>query len=180
MVNAAEIWLWNKLVGAVLWDESRQLANFEFDRNFLRSGWDISPILMPFSQGKRLYSFPETRRSRDDAFDTFKGLPGLLADMLPDKYGNQLINAWLVQNGRPSDSLNPVELLCFIGKRGVGALEIKPALRTETGRASSLELESLVGIAQKDFLIGSSNLTEYMTHSLEPRRVTAEWKWPII
>ncbi|HAS59088.1 MAG TPA: toxin HipA, partial [Algoriphagus sp.] len=74
---------------------------------------------------------------------------GLLADMLPDKYGNQLINAWLVQNGRPSDSLNPVELLCFIGKRGVGALEIKPALRTETGRASSLELESLVGIAQK-------------------------------
>lgn len=149
MVNAAEIWLWNKLVGAVLWDESRQLANFEFDRNFLRSGWDISPILMPLSQGKRLYSFPETRRSRDDAFNTFKGLPGLLADMLPDKYGNQLINAWLVQNGRPSDSLNPVELLCFIGKRGVGALEIKPALRTETGRASSLELESLVGIAQK-------------------------------
>ncbi|HAH38597.1 MAG TPA: toxin HipA, partial [Algoriphagus sp.] len=66
-----------------------------------------------------------------------------------DKYGNQLINAWLVQKGRPSDSLNPVELLCFIGKRGVGALEIKPALRTETGRASSLELESLVGIAQK-------------------------------
>ncbi|SFO68688.1 serine/threonine-protein kinase HipA [Algoriphagus ornithinivorans] len=149
MVNAAEIWLWNKLVGAVLWDESRQLASFEFDRNFLRSGWDISPILMPLSQGKRLNSFPETRRSRDDAFDTFKGLPGLLADMLPDKYGNQLINAWLVQNGRPSDSLNPVELLCFIGKRGVGALEIKPALRTETGRASSLELESLVGIAQK-------------------------------
>lgn len=149
MVIAAEVWLWDKLVGAVLWDESWQLASFEFDGSFLRSGWDISPVLMPLSQGGRLYSFPETRRSRSDAFDTFRGLPGLLADMLPDKYGNQLINTWLVQNGRPTDSLNPVELLCFIGKRGVGALEIKPSLRQETTRASSLEIESLVGIANK-------------------------------
>ncbi|WP_026968467.1 type II toxin-antitoxin system HipA family toxin [Algoriphagus terrigena] len=149
MVVAAEIWLWDKLAGAVLWDESQQLASFEFDSGFLRSGWDISPVLMPLAQGKRLYSFPETRRGRGDAFDTFKGLPGLLADMLPDKYGNQLINAWLVQNGRPADSLNPVELLCFIGKRGVGALEIRPSLRQEATRASSLEIESLVDIAAK-------------------------------
>ncbi len=149
MVAAAEIWLWEKLAGAVLWDEGQQVASFEFDGGFLRSGWDISPVLMPLAQGKRLYSFPETRRGRGDAFDTFKGLPGLLADMLPDKYGNQLINAWLVQNGRPADSLNPVELLCFIGKRGVGALEIKPSLRPESTRASSLEVDSLVGIADK-------------------------------
>ncbi|MGM0944276.1 MAG: type II toxin-antitoxin system HipA family toxin [Bacteroidota bacterium] len=149
MVVAAEIWIWDRLAGAVLWDADRQLASFEFDRSFLRSGWDISPILMPLSQGNRLYTFPETRSSRGDSFDTFKGLPGLLADMLPDKYGNQLINAWLMQNGRPTDSLNPVELLCFIGKRGVGALEIKPALRNESAKASSLEIESLVGIAQK-------------------------------
>jgi len=149
MVVAAEIWLWDKLAGAVLWDESQQLASFEFDSGFLRLGWNISPVLMPLAQGKRLYSFPETRRGRGDAFDTFKGLPGLLADMLPDKYGNQLINAWLVQNGRPADSLNPVELLCFIGKRGVGALEIRPSLRQEATRASSLEIESLVDIAAK-------------------------------
>ncbi|OOG78121.1 type II toxin-antitoxin system HipA family toxin [Algoriphagus sp. A40] len=149
MVIAAEVWLWDRLAGAVLWDEGRQLASFEFEGSFLRSGWDISPVLMPLAQGKRLYSFPETRRGRGDAFDTFKGLPGLLADMLPDKYGNQLINAWLVQNGRPTDSLNPVELLCFIGKRGVGALEIKPPLRQESVQASSLEIESLVGIAKK-------------------------------
>jgi serine/threonine-protein kinase HipA len=149
MVVAAEIWLWDKLAGAVLWNEAEQLASFEFDANFLKSGCDISPILMPLSQGRRLYSFPETRRGRGDAFDTFKGLPGLLADMLPDKYGNQLINAWLVQNGRPTDSLNPVELLCFIGKRGVGALEIKPSLRQEAASASTLEMESLVDIASK-------------------------------
>ncbi|WP_289028644.1 type II toxin-antitoxin system HipA family toxin [uncultured Algoriphagus sp.] len=149
MVVAAEVWLWDRLAGAILWDESQQLASFEFDQSFLRSGWDIAPITMPLRQGKRLYSFPETRRGRNDAFDTFKGLPGLLADMLPDKYGNQLINAWLVQNGRPTDSLNPVELLCFIGKRGVGALEIKPSLRTEVSKSTSLELDSLVSIANK-------------------------------
>ncbi|WP_332910365.1 HipA N-terminal domain-containing protein [Algoriphagus boritolerans] len=125
MVVAAEVWLWERLVGAVLWDDGEQLASFEYDPGFLRSGWDIAPITMPLSQGKRLHTFPEIRRGRSDAFDTFRGLPGLLADMLPDKYGNQLINAWLSQNGRPTDSLNPVELLCFIGKRGVGALEIK-------------------------------------------------------
>ncbi|WP_100627499.1 type II toxin-antitoxin system HipA family toxin [Algoriphagus formosus] len=149
MVVAAEVWLWDRLAGAILWDESQQLASFEFDQSFLRSGWDIAPIKMPLMQGKRLYSFPEIRRGRNDAFDTFKGLPGLLADMLPDKYGNQLINAWLVQNGRPTDSLNPVELLCFIGKRGVGALEIKPSLRTEASKSTSLELDSLVSIANK-------------------------------
>lgn len=149
MVVAAEIWLWGKLAGAVLWDEGQQLASFEFDRGFLKSGWDISPVLMPLAQGKRLYSFPEVRRGRDDAFDTFKGLPGLLADMLPDKYGNRLINAWLVQNDRLAHSLNSVELLCFIGKRGMGALEIKPTLRQEAARASTLEIESLVDIAAK-------------------------------
>lgn len=149
MVVAAEVWLWDRLAGAVLWDGKEQLASFEFDQGFFRSGWDIAPITMPLRQGKRVYAFPEIRRGRTDAFDTFRGLPGLLADMLPDKYGNRLINAWLAQNGRPTDSLNPVELLCFIGKRGVGALEIKPSLRQESAKASSLEIESLVGIANK-------------------------------
>lgn len=149
MVIAAEVWIWDKLAGAVLWDEAEQLAGFEFDPGFLRSGWDIAPIKLPLSQGKKLHAFPEIRRGRNDGFDTFRGLPGLLADMLPDKYGNQLINAWLVQNGRPTESLNPVELLCFIGKRGVGALEIKPSLRSETGAATNLEIDSLVGIANK-------------------------------
>jgi serine/threonine-protein kinase HipA len=110
---------------------------------------DISPIKMPLGQGKRIYSFPELRKSRGDVFDTFKGLPGLLADMLPDKYGNQLINTWLIQNGRQADSLNPVEQLCFIGKRGVGALEIRPSLRKDSEKATHLEIDSLVHIAGK-------------------------------
>ncbi len=149
MVVAAEIWIWDKLAGAVLWDESEQMGSFEFNPEFLRSGLDISPVKMPLAQGRKVFTFPELRKSRGDVFDTFKGLPGLLADMLPDKYGNQLINAWLVQNGRAADSLNPVEQLCFIGKRGVGALEIKPSLRTEQVKPSSLEIDSLVNIAGK-------------------------------
>ena len=149
MVVVAEIWIWDQLAGAILWDESKQLGSFEFDQKFLRSGLDISPIKMPLSGGNQIYSFPELRPTRGEAFDTFKGLPGLLADMLPDKYGNQLINTWLVQNGRGADSLNPVEQLCFIGKRGVGALEIRPTLREETVKASTLEIDSLVGIANK-------------------------------
>lgn len=149
MVVAAEIWIWDKLAGAVLWDESQQTGSFEFNSEFLRSGLDISPVKMPLKKGRRVFTFPELRKSREDVFDTFKGLPGLLADMLPDKYGNQLINTWLVQNGRLADSLNPVEQLCFIGKRGVGALEIKPSLRTEQVKSSSLEIDSLVNIAGK-------------------------------
>jgi serine/threonine-protein kinase HipA len=149
MVAVAEIWIWDQLAGVVLWDEGEQLGSFEFDSGFLRSGLDISPIKMPLDQGKRIYSFPELRKSRGDVFDTFKGLPGLLADMLPDKYGNQLINTWLIQNGRQSDSLNPVERLCFIGKRGVGALEIRPSMRSEVAKASTLEIDSLVQIAGK-------------------------------
>lgn len=149
MVDVAEIWIWDQLAGVVLWDDTEQLGSFEFDPNFLQSGLDISPIKMPIRQGKRIYSFPELRPSRGDAFDTFKGLPGLLADMLPDKYGNQLINTWLIQNGRQADSLNPVEQLCFIGKRGVGALEIRPSLRQDSGKATHLEIDSLVHIAGK-------------------------------
>lgn len=149
MVVAAEIWIWDQLAGAILWDENRQLGSFEFDQKFLRSRLDISPIKMPLIGENRIYSFPELRATRGEGFDTFKGLPGLLADMLPDKYGNQLINTWLVQNGRAADSLNPVEQLCFIGKRGVGALEIRPTLRQETVKASTLEIDSLVGIANK-------------------------------
>ncbi|MBN3583566.1 type II toxin-antitoxin system HipA family toxin [Algoriphagus aestuarii] len=149
MVDGAEIWIWDRFAGAILWDESEQLASFEFDRSFLRSGLDISPIKMPLATGDKIFRFPELRKSRTDAFDTFKGLPGLLADMLPDKYGNQLINAWLTQNGRSVDSLNPVEQLCFIGKRGVGALEIRPSFRQEAAQASELEIDSLVNIAGK-------------------------------
>nr|WP_299383847.1 type II toxin-antitoxin system HipA family toxin [Allomuricauda sp.] len=149
MVDVAEVKIWGELVGAIRWDESQQLGYFQYDPNFVQKGWDLSPIKMPLDQGSRIYSFPELRKSRGETEDAFKGLPGLLSDALPDKYGNKLINIWLTQQGRPENSMNPVEKLCFIGTRGMGALEFEPA-RIKTGTYTyALELDSLVEVAQK-------------------------------
>lgn len=149
MVDVAEIRLWGEFVGAVRWDEPRQLASFQYDKGFLNKGYDLSPIKMPIRNGDRIYSFPELRQTKEEQANTFKGLPGLLADALPDKYGNQLINVWLAQNGRPPNSMNPVEQLCFIGARGMGALEFEPAQFKTSKQTFAIEIESLVEIAQK-------------------------------
>jgi len=149
MVDVAEVKIWGELVGAVRWDDREQLASFQFDKKFLSTGWELSPIKMPLKNEDRIYSFPELRKGRDEQIDTFKGLPGLLADILPDKYGNQLINIWLAQNGRTPGSMNPVEQLCFIGSRGMGALEFEPALTKISKRTFAIEIKSLVDIAQK-------------------------------
>lgn len=153
MINNAFINLWNKRVGAIAWDSETRLASFEFTPNFLPNNWDIAPLKMPIVGAKsRIFNFPELRDTT-----TYKGLPGLLADTLPDKYGNTLINAWLSRNGRPTDSLNPVELLCFIGKRGMGALEFEPIEPNIASGATKIELDSLINLAQ-DILSGRQNL----------------------
>lgn len=149
MVDAAEIKLWGELVGAVRWDAQQQLGFFQFDPNFIKKGWDLSPIKMPIANGSVIYSFPELRKGRNETEDTFKGLPGLLSDALPDKYGNRLINIWLAQQGRPDNSMNPVEQLCFIGTRGMGALEFEPAQMKTSKNTFSLELDSLIEVAKK-------------------------------
>ena len=148
-MDVAEVKIWGKLVGAVAWDETTGIASFEYDPNFKKLNWDLAPLKMPITSARKVISFPELRRDKNAEFDTFKGLPGLLADMLPDKYGNQLINIWLAQNGKPQDSMNPVEMLCFIGSRGMGALEFEPATIKGNKRTFSIEIDSLVGIAQK-------------------------------
>lgn len=109
MITTAYINIWNTRVGAVAWDADRELASFEYEPAFLTKAWDLSHLKMPITAAaKRIFSFAELRRTT-----TFKGLPGLLADVLPDKYGNSLINAWLSKNGRTADSMNPIEMLCF-------------------------------------------------------------------
>lgn len=146
MANNAIIKLWDKTVGAIAWSDSEGIGRFEYEPEFLKGNWDIAPVMMPLATSKnRIYSFPENSK-RDSAF---RGLPGLLADMLPDKYGNALIQAWLVSQGRSSYELNPVETLCFIGSRSIGALEIQPALGREAKKSSAVELDSLVAVANK-------------------------------
>lgn len=149
MVDVAEVKIWGELVGAIRWDNGQKLGYFEYAPKFLEKNWDLSPIKMPIEHGSRIYSFPELRKGRNETEDTFKGLPGLLSDALPDRYGNKLINSWLAQQGRAENSMNPVEKLCFIGTRGMGALEFEPVqIKTEIN-SFSLEIESLVETAKK-------------------------------
>jgi serine/threonine-protein kinase HipA len=161
MVDVAEVRIWNELVGAVRWDESQQLGYFQYAPKFIQKGWNLSPIKMPISQGSRIYSFPELRKGRYDTEDAFKGLPGLLSDALPDKYGNKLINIWLAKQGRPENSMNPVEKLCFIGSRGMGALEFEPAQIKSGTKSFSLEMDSLVEVAKKILNERESFLTNF-------------------
>lgn len=145
MVEVARVFLWEIYVGAVVWDQANSVASFEFDPGFFRYSWDIAPLTMSLSDsGKgRIYNFSGIPA------ETFRGLPGLLSDSLPDKFGQQLINTWLAINGRPENSTNPVEMLCYIGKRGMGALEFRPATRIERGSSNVLEISELVDLVQQ-------------------------------
>lgn len=145
----AEVKIWGELVGAVAWDTEKSLATFEYDSKFKQLGWELAPLKMLISDSRSPFSFPELRKDKNSEYDTFKGLPGLLADALPDNYGNQLINLWLAQQGRPQNSMNPIEMLCFIGTRGMGALEFEPAALKENERTFIVEIDSLVATAQK-------------------------------
>lgn len=129
------------LVGVVYWDSAKNRANFEYNPKFVNKGLDISPLKMPLRAGQ-VYTFPELDRN------TFKGLPGLLADSLPDNFGNALINRWLAEQGRDPDSYNPVERLLYQGKRSMGALEFEPAEKVVSNIASKIELEGLVEAAR--------------------------------
>lgn len=148
MITTAFVNIWGVTAGAVAWDEKSQSASFEYDENFLRSGWDLAPLKMPLSEGRKIFNFPELSRRPNEIYNAFNGLPGLLADVLPDRYGNQLINVWLARQGRPPEDMNPVEKLCFIGTRGMGALEFKPAYFSEKKKTFKIEIDELVNIAQ--------------------------------
>lgn len=165
MVDAAEVKIWGHTAGAVRWDDSRQLASFQFDKNFIDLGIDLAPLKMPIRNGDRIYSFPQLRRAKDESVSTFKGLPGLLADALPDKYGSKLLSIWLAQEGRAPDSMNPVEQLSFIGARGMGALEFMPAKFKLAKNTFSIEITSLVDMAQR--MLSNRSKVEFNLHADE-------------
>lgn len=141
MNNDARVTLWGTLIGAVTWLDDREIGVFQYSPEFLESGIQLSPISMPLAEFP--YEFPALARS------TFKGLPGLLADSLPDKYGNAIIDAWLAGQGRNAASFHPVERLCYLGSRGMGALEFEPALLGPPGSRRSVQVASLVDLAER-------------------------------
>ncbi|MBQ7158244.1 MAG: type II toxin-antitoxin system HipA family toxin [Treponema sp.] len=124
MKTNAEIKLWGTVIGAVSLDEQNRTADFEYNPSFVQSGIQLSPVVMPLKQG--IYRFP------DLSYETFHGLPGLISDSLPDKFGNSIIDVWQSKQGRLPESFNAVERLCYTGKRGMGALEYYPVIASDS------------------------------------------------
>ena len=140
MVDVARVKLYGATVGAIQWDSRYEIGRFEYDKTFINSGLQPSPLLMPTVLGK-VYTFANINR------DTFHGLPGMLADCLPDTYGRALFNKWLSLTGRTS--ANPVETLCYFGNRCMGALEFEPAIVSTVSENQKFELDSLIEVAKE-------------------------------
>jgi serine/threonine-protein kinase HipA len=139
MSEDAEVNLWGRTIGAVSLEPDDRAAIFQYDPLFARSGIEVAPFTMPLR--REPYAFPGL------SYESFKGLPGLLADSLPDRYGNALINTWLARRGRTPESANPVERLCYTGKRGMGALEFAPVKGPNPSADADIQIAELVELA---------------------------------
>ncbi len=135
----AEVKLWGRTIGAVSQEPGRDCASFEYEDAFVGSGIELSPLVMPLA--RRVYEFPALPRG------TFHGLPGMLSDSLPDKFGNALIDAWLATEGRTPESFGAIERLCYTVTRGMGALEFSPGLGPRPRKGSKIEIDALVRLA---------------------------------
>lgn len=140
MVDVAKVNMFGMPVGTFRWDERYEVVRFEYDTSFVGRGLEPSPLMMPVREG-RVYSFGDLDK------ETFKGLPGMLADSLPDTYGRALFDKWLALTGRTSS--NPIETLCFLGKRCMGALEFEPAMDIAYDKNAKFEIDSLVNVASE-------------------------------
>src|SRR5664280_3577906 len=132
-MTLAEVRLWGRTIGAASLEDGSRFAACQYHPAFPESGIEISPVTMPLSD--RVYVFPSLPEK------PFRGLPGLLADSLPDRFGNALIDAWLATQGRTPESFNAVERLCYTGARGMGALEFAPAMGPKPQRAKKIEID---------------------------------------
>jgi len=139
ITTLCNVFIWDSLVGTVGWDSALGVAFFEYDAKFKKQNLELAPLMMPIA-GQQIYSFPNLSE------ETYQGLPGLLADSLPDYFGNAVINAFLRSQGRAENSFDPVEKLCYIGKRGMGALEFKPAL-SRVRKAQKINVNALSQLA---------------------------------
>ena len=140
MVDVAKVSMFGIPVGTFRWDEQYEVVRFEYDNNFVGRDLEPSPLMMPVREG-RVYSFGDLDK------ETFKGLPGMLADSLPDTYGRALFDKWLALTGRTSS--NPIETLCFLGKRCMGALEFEPAMDINYDKNTKFEIDTLVNVASE-------------------------------
>lgn len=141
MTDTARVILWGSDIGAITWLQDQSIGVFQYTPEFSKSGIEVAPLAMPLREAP--YQFPSLSQ------DTFKGLPGLLADSLPDRFGNALIDAWLSSLGRDVASFTSIERLCYTGNRGMGALEFKPLLHESPSSNRVVEIDALVSLANR-------------------------------
>lgn len=138
--------LWENVVGALLWDSKTSSAVFEYDPTFKKNGWPVAPLVMPIpSRGEKTFQF---RHLRDSA--CFAGLPGLIADSLPDKFGTQIIDEYFRSRNIPTSEITPLDRLCYAGSRSMGALEFEPSNTPgELNDSVLIQINALTELAEK-------------------------------
>ncbi|MBN1776379.1 MAG: type II toxin-antitoxin system HipA family toxin [Clostridiales bacterium] len=160
MNSTAEVFLWGTRIGIIHLE--KEVVSYEYDRDFVRSGIEVSPLFMPLSA--RIYRFP------DLAGTAFHGAPGMLADSLPDRFGNAIIDQWLSSQGRSPDSFSVIERLCYTGKRGMGALEYVPAIGPQNNEEEQVDLSEMVRFAS-DILNDREHMHFSMTDSVPAKQL---------
>lgn len=151
MIKTADVYLWGKHVGSIAQDSKSGITNYRYTDWAIDNGVNLSPIVMPAK--RKTYQFPDLLRT------SFNGVPGLIADSLPDKFGNAIINNWLMKQGRQPNTINAVERLCYTGERGMGALEYKPQTGPDIATGQEVDVDELVNLAtsilqqRKEFVV---------------------------
>jgi serine/threonine-protein kinase HipA len=140
-VSSIEVRIWGQSVGAVALDSRLGYYAFEYAPAFVNTGIELSPLRMPIGQADEPFVFTELSA-------TFQRLPALLADALPDKFGNALINAWMAQHGVNDQQVTALDRLAYMGKRGLGALEFRPVRGATRESSTAIELSKLVNSAR--------------------------------
>ena len=137
-VDVVEVRAWDKRVGAVALDPGIGAYSFEYDPAFVASGIELAPLTMPLADANRPFVFPNLAEA------TFQRLPAMLADALPDSFGNALIDAWMATRGLNLNAVTTLDRLAYMGKRSMGALEFRPSRGPNTSKTTAIELGKLV------------------------------------
>lgn len=143
-----EVRLWDRTIGHAWRDPGAVCVAFQYDADFITSGIEVAPLTMPL--GRRVYTFPEL------AGPCFKGLPGLIADSLPDRFGTTVTDAWLQARAVAPAGFDALERLRFTGTRAMGALEFAPVRGPDGRRAARLDLSRVAALSQQLFAPGGA------------------------
>jgi serine/threonine-protein kinase HipA len=138
-----EVRIWGQRVGAVAPDPRLGCYVFAYDPAWRRTGIELAPLTMPLADTSTTFAFPGLSGL------SYHRLPGLLADALPDDFGNALIDAWMASKGVDKNAVTTLDRLAYMGKRGMGALEFKPARGAHRESVEPLQMQTLVEAARK-------------------------------